>query len=397
MKFVFAIVAQLVERSHGKGEVTGSSPVSGSINSQKNIFNLRENLSRMHHTPHKSTPILVLGALGIIYGDIGTSPLYAVNEVFFGHAHFALTFQNIVWISSLIFWVFIFIVCIKYVFFALKADNNGEWWPFALLWVLHKQKAKKFTVISFLLLFATWLLFWEWIITPAISVLSAVEWLKVVSPIFEFWVIPITLSILTFIFFIQKFGSSKIGKIYGPIMLLWFITIGFLWILQIVQYPEIILHTLNPLSAISTLLSMSLYSKALIISSVFLVITWGEALYADMWHFWNKPIRLSWFFIVFPALISNYMGQAAYLLSGQPVYHENLFYSLASQTYLIPLIILATCAAFIASVALVFWIYSITAQAIAMRIIPRFWVLHTNEYMEWQIYIPFVNWILFWG
>jgi KUP system potassium uptake protein len=340
---------------------------------------------------------LVVGSLGIIYGDIGTSPLYALNEVFFWHAHFALTEKNIVGVSSLIFWIFVIIICIKYIVFVLRADNNGEGGPFALLNLLHTKKDKKFRFMSFLLLFATGLLFGEGIITPAISVLSAVEWLKVVAPSFDSWVVPVTVCILTLIFALQKFGSSTIWKVYGPIMLIWFFTIGALGTVQIAEHPSIIWYTLNPYEWYSLLSSLSFYSIALIMSSVFLVITWWEALYADMGHFWNKAIRISWFFIVFPALILNYMWQSAYLLSGKPIYYNNLFYSLSPSSFLIPLIILATAATFIASVALIFGIYSITAQAIAMHIIPRMTIHHTNKEIEGQIYIPFINWLLFLG
>ena len=307
-----------------------------------------------------SLTALVIGSLGIIYGDIGTSPLYAMNEVFFGHAHFPASTENIVGIASLIFYIFILVISIKYVTYVLKADNNGEGGSFALLSILQKEKKAEFAVIAFLLVLATGLLLGEGIITPAISVLSAVEGLKLVSSGFSHFIAPISLVILFLIFFLQQFGSSFIGKFYGPIMLVWFTTIAALGLRHIFDYPNIIYQMLDIGNAIQMFFNLDLYSSLLVISSVFLVVTGGEALYADLGHFGAKSIRLSWYWIVFPSLTLNYAGQAAFLLAGKEVHHGNLFYSTVPEGLVVYVILIASLAAFIASVALVFGLYQVS-------------------------------------
>lgn len=299
--------------------------------------------------------------------------------------------------ASLIFWLLIVVLGIKYAGLVLKADHRGEGGSFALLGILEQFTGKRIKVLSFLLMFAAGLLFGEGIITPAISVLSAVEGLKVVSAGMEKWIVPITVCILFLVFFFQRGGTRRIGKIYGPVMLLWFVTIALLGAVQIVQYPEIIPLVLSPMSAVALLESLSAVGVMLLIGAVFLVLTGSEALYADLGHLGKRAIRVGWFGIVFPSLVLSYTGQASYLLGGNSVRGGNLFYSIVPEGLLIPVIILATFATIIASVALIFGAYSLVSQAIAMHLLPRLRIVHTNREAEGQIYIPMVNWALFAG
>lgn len=345
----------------------------------------------------KKTPLAVvtLGALGVVYGDIGTSPLYALNEVFFGSGELPLTPEHIVGVASLIFWIFIITIGIKYAGFVLQADHEGEGGVFALFSVLKRFDRKQYIPpIALLLMFGAGLLFGDGIITPAISVLSAVEGLKNISPLFTPWVVPLTVAILLGIFFLQKKGSAQMGKIYGPVMLLWFGVISALGAWQIYLYPQIISQILNPLSAVNMLRSLDVTGTALLLGAVFLVLTGSEALYADLGHFGKRAIRIGWFVIVFPALVLNYAGQSAFLLRGGVVSSNNLFYSLVPELFLMPMILLATLATIIASVAMIFGAYSLVSQAIALQLLPRFRVIHTNREEKGQIYIPVMNWAL---
>jgi KUP system potassium uptake protein len=340
---------------------------------------------------------LTLAALGIVYGDLGTSPLYAFNEVFFGSGGLATTPVLAIGVASLIFWMLLLIVGIKYAIFVLRADYQGEGGIFALFGILQQFKGRRITVLSFLLMFAGGLLFGDGIITPAISVLSAVEGLKILQPALATWVVPLTLLVLSFIFFIQKRGTRSIGKIYGPIMFVWFAVLAVLGIRQLVVVPEIILEIFNPLSAWFVVGSLDFRHLLLLFGAVFLVLTGSEALYADLGHLGKRPIRIGWFVIVFPSLVLNYAGQAAYLVRGGQVHDGNIFYSLVPDQWLPAMIILATMATFIASVALLFGAYSLAAQAIALRLLPRMRVVHTNRETEGQIYLPAINWTLFVG
>jgi KUP system potassium uptake protein len=344
-----------------------------------------------------STGALTLAALGIVYGDLGTSPLYAFNEVFFGSGHLATTPAMAIGVASLIFWILVLIVGIKYIAFVLRADHDGEGGIFALFGILQDFSGHRITTISFLLLFAGGLLLGDGLITPAISVLSAVEGLKIFAPQLTAWVVPLTLLILSIIFFLQKKGTSSIGKIYGPIMLVWFFVLAFLGIRQLIHVPEILFSMINPFFAWQLLHSLDFSHLLLLFGAVFLVLTGSEALYADLGHLGKKPIRLGWFCIVFPALLLNYAGQAAYLVRGLSVHDGNIFYSLVPDAWLPAMIILATMATFIASVALLFGAYSLVAQAIALRLLPRLRVVHTNRETEGQIYLPLINWTLFVG
>lgn len=344
-----------------------------------------------------STGALTLAALGIVYGDLGTSPLYAFNEVFFGSGHLSTAPAMALGVASLIFWMLFLVVGIKYIVFVLRADYLGEGGIFALFGILQKFTGRRMSVLSFLLMFAGGLLFGDGLITPAISVLSAVEGLKIFAPQLTSWVIPVTLFVLVIIFFLQKKGTRSIGKVYGPIMLVWFGALSLLGLRQILQAPEVIPAMLNPWSAWIVVRSLSFQHLLLLFGAVFLVLTGSEALYADLGHLGKKPIRLGWFLIVFPSLLLNYAGQAAYLVRGAPVRDGNIFYSLVPEQWLPAMIVLATMATFIASVALLFGAYSLAAQAIALKLLPRLRVVQTNRETEGQIYLPMINWTLFAG
>lgn len=337
-----------------------------------------------------------LGALGVVYGDIGTSPLYAINEIFFGKANIVHNFQNILGGISLVVWALTIIVAFKYIIFVLRADNDGEGGVFALYGLLSKKKFNAGIIVTTLLIFAAGLLYGDGIITPAISVISAVEGLKVVTVAFEPFIIPLTIIILTALFFIQRKGTHKIGAVFGPIIVVWFLAIGSLGLIQVVQQPQIF-QAFNPLFAINFLLSHSLTENFLVLGSVMLVVTGGEAMYADMGHFGRKPIRLSWFILVYPALLLNYLGQGAYLLSGNPIIFGNIFYSLVPSVVLIPMVILATMATVIASQALISGAFSLTTQAMAFNLLPFIKVKHTNQEHQGQIYLSVVNWTLYVG
>lgn len=340
---------------------------------------------------------LVVGALGVVYGDLGTSPLYALNEVFFGGRGLQVSAEHAAGVASLIFWLLVLIVGLKYVTFVLRADNEGEGGVFALFGLLQKQGGNHIGPLLLLLMFSAGLLFGEGVITPAISVLSAVEGLKLVEPWLAAWVVPVTVLLLFFVFYFQKKGTARVGRVYGPVMLVWFIVLALLGVRQIVQYPAIIEKVLDPSTAMGLMLSLGASGSLALVGAAFLSLTGVEALYADMGHFGRRAIRVGWFFIVFPALALNYAGQAAFIMSGQAVLSQNIFYSLVPVFSLPAMIILSTIAAIIASVAMIFGIYSLVSQAMAMRLLPRFQVIHTNRETEGQIYLPAINWALFTG
>lgn len=345
----------------------------------------------------ESLAALSVGALGIVYGDIGTSPLYAANEVFFGGGGLSPTPDHIAGAASLIFWTLLLIVSVKYAGLVLRADRDGEGGVFSLFGLLEHEKGPHIGPTVLLLMFAAGLLFGDGIITPAISVLSAVEGLRIATPNFEHLVIPLTVLILTGVFLFQKQGTRLVGRIYGPVMLLWFLAIGLLGAVQLALAPTMLPSILDPRSAFALLASLSPHELALLIGAVFLVVTGSEALYADLGHFGRKAIRVGWFAVVFPALFLSYAGQAAYLASGAPVVGDNLFYSLVPEPFLLPMIVLATAATVIASVALIFGAYSLVSQAMVLNLLPRLRVVHTSRQTEGQIYIPAVNWALYVG
>ncbi len=348
------------------------------------------------HAARGGVTALTLGALGVVYGDIGTSPLYAVNEIFFGHGHVAPTPENARGCISLVIWALIIVVALKYVLFVLRADNDGEGGVFALYGLLHKYRERGLKYLMFGLMLAAGLLFGDGVITPAISVLSAVEGLNVATPVFEHAVIPITIAILTGLFSIQFKGTEKVGRIFGPVLVVWFLTIAALGARQIVVHPEII-SALNPLWGLRFLHTAGIRMSLLVLGSVVLTVTGGEALYADMGHFGRLPIRISWFAIVFPSLLLNYLGQGAFLMSGAPVVKSNLFFSMVPHAMVLPMVVLATLATIIASQALISGAFSLASQGIGLGLFPRMRIVHTHHAHEGQIYVPFVNWALLCG
>ena len=341
-----------------------------------------------------SLTALTLGAIGVVYGDIGTSVLYAVKEVF-GHGHVPFTPDNVYGILSIFFWTLTVIISLKYVTLVLRADNNGEGGLVAML-ALASQSVKDRPILRRRLLivgiFGTCLFYGDGVITPAISVLSAVEGLEVVSPAFKSAVIPLTLVILFGLFAVQKRGTADIGRFFGPITLVWFVTIAVLGISHIANHPTI-LWAVSPHHALGFMFHNPV-TAFIILGAVVLCVTGGEALYADMGHFGRKPIRLAWFTVAMPALTLNYFGQGALLLEN-PDAVKNPFFMMAPDWALVPLVILATMATVIASQALITGAFSVTKQVIQLGYLPRLRILHTSVKDTGQIYMPFVNWGLF--
>lgn len=347
----------------------------------------------------KQVLFLTLAALGVVYGDIGTSPLYAINEIFFGHGHVALSYPFVMGAVSLVVWALTLVISFEYVVFVLRADNDGEGGVFALFSLLQNakaQKSKSVILLSSMLIFAAGLLLGDGMITPAISVLSAVEGMKVATASLEPYVIPATIVILTGLFLIQRGGTSKVGAVFGPIVLIWFTVIGILGLINVLSYPGI-LAAINPVHAFNFLTTAGLKNVLWVLGAVMLTITGGEAMYADMGHFGRGPIRLSWFSVVYPALLLNYLGQGAFLLSGSPIHHENIFYSMVPSWGIIPMVVLATMATVIASQSLISGAFSLATQAVALNLLPTLKIIQTHAEHEGQKYVPFINWALYIG
>ena len=348
------------------------------------------------HAPRGGLTALAIGAIGVVYGDIGTSPLYALDQIFFGSAAVAPTPENVLGAISAAIWTIFIIVAVKYALLVLRAENDGEGGVFALYGLLHKYKNRGARVLLWSLMLGAGLLLGDGMITPAISVLSAVEGLDVATPAFAPYVAPITLALLTGLFSIQHKGASGIGVIFGPIMIVWFITIAVLGGAEIAREPAI-LAAFDPAHGVRFLARSGPREALLILGALMLVITGGEAMYADLGHFGARPIRVGWFAVVFPALLLNYLGQGAHLLGGSPIAAGKLFYSLAPAPLVAPLVILATLATVVASQALISGAFSLTSQAIGLGLFPRFDVKHTHLDHAGQIYIPVVNWGLYLG
>ena len=341
-----------------------------------------------------SLAALTLGAIGVVYGDIGTSVLYAVKEVF-GSGHVPFTPDNIYGILSIFFWTLTVIVSLKYVVLVLRADNNGEGGLIAMLALASqavKDKPRLRKVLLAVGIFGTSLFYGDGVITPAISVLSAVEGLEVVSPHFKQYVIPLTLVVLFCLFAVQKRGTSGIGKFFGPVTLIWFLTIAVLGVSHIVTHPEI-LWAMSPHYAVGFMWAHPGITF-IILGAVVLGVTGAEALYADLGHFGKRPIRLAWFGVAMPALTLNYFGQGALLLA-EPEAVKNPFFMMAPDWALVPLVVMATLATVIASQALITGAFSVTKQVIQLGYLPRLNILHTSVRDTGQIYIPLVNWGLF--
>lgn len=334
---------------------------------------------------------LALGALGVVYGDIGTSPLYAFKECFSREHHLALTPANILGVLSLIFWSLVIVISVKYLVFVMRADNRGEGGILALMSLVRPRASRRRGLLIALGLFGSALLYGDGMITPAITVLSSLEGLNVLTTAFDPYIIPTTVVVLIGLFFVQKFGTAKVGALFGPIMLVWFTAIAALGVMHIARDPHV-LTAVWPGHAVRFFIENRL-TGFLVLGSVFLVVTGGEALYADMGHFGVKPIRLAWFTLAFPALLLNYFGQGAFLLR-DPSGRDNPFFKMTPDWALLPMVILATIASVIASQAVISGAFSLTRQAVQLGYLPRMRIVHTSAREIGQIYIPSVNWAL---
>jgi KUP system potassium uptake protein len=352
------------------------------------------------HPTGKRLGVLSLTALGIVYGDIGTSPLYALQQCFTSKTFaIAPTTENVYGILSLIVWLLILVVAVKYIVFIMRADNRGEGGILALMALILQQErrsvdSKRRMLLVILGLFGAALLYGDGIITPAISVLSAMEGLSVATPRFDGFIVPLSVVILFGLFAVQRFGTGRVGVMFGPIMALWFTTIAALGFAEVVREPRIF-GALNPIHGVRFFLA-NRHVAFLALGAVVLAVTGAEALYADMGHFGKRPIRLAWFSLVLPALLLNYLGQGALLLR-DPAAKANPFYLLAPQVMLVPLVVLATIAAVVASQALISGAFSLTQQAVQLGYSPRVTIVHTSKSQAGQIFIPEINRLLMIG
>lgn len=355
----------------------------------------------MSSSPQRSsTAALTLAALGVVYGDIGTSPLYAFKEAFNGPHALPLNETTVLAALSALFWAIMLIVSLKYVWMVLRLDNEGEGGVLALTALAHRlvnrggERARLSLAVITIGVFAAALFYGDAIITPAISVLSAVEGLSVATPQFEHYVIPITIGVLVGLFTIQRHGTGRVGVLFGPVTLVWFAAIGTLGVLSIVQTP-VVLKALNPIYALHFALKHP-GSMFVLLSAVFLALTGGEALYADMGHFGARAVRIAWYGLVCPALVLNYFGQGALVLRDATT-AKNPFYLLAPDALLLPMVVLATAATIIASQATISGAFSLTQQASRLGYLPRVLVSHTSDRERGQIYIGSVNWVMLVG
>ncbi|HRB04308.1 MAG TPA: KUP/HAK/KT family potassium transporter, partial [Ilumatobacteraceae bacterium] len=346
---------------------------------------------------HKSAGknALVVGALGVVYGDIGTSPLYSFKEAFTEETHrLDVDRINVFGVCSLAFWALVLIISIKYLYFVMRADNHGEGGILALTSLVMKknQKVVKAGALVTLGVFGTALLYGDGIITPAISVLSAVEGMESVNASFKDWVVPIAVIILIGLFLVQRRGTGAVGKVFGPIMVVWFAVLAILGVRWIAHEPSII-QSINPIWALRFFEHESM-KAFLSLGSIFLVVTGGEALYADMGHFGRRPIAVGWYGLVLPALLLNYWGQGAFLLENPKMVEQKFFFLMGPEALKLPLVILATMATIIASQALISGVFSLTQQAVQLDYLPRIRIDHTSHQHSGQIYVPLVNWAL---
>jgi KUP system potassium uptake protein len=347
----------------------------------------------VNHRQH-SLPSLAVAAIGVVFGDIGTSPLYALKEAFSESHGIPLTESSILGVISLLFWAIVVVVSIKYVLFVMRADNNGEGGVLALMALSLRPFATKghlSAILMMLGIFGACMFYGDAVITPAISVVSAVEGLEVAAPQLSHLVVPITIVILVALFWIQRHGTALVGKLFGPIMLVWFATLAVLGVFHIAREPGVI-AALNPYYAAS-FMSHHVLQAYVVLGSVFLVLTGAEALYADMGHFGAKPIRIAWYCLVMPALVINYFGQGALLMQDHKAL-ANPFFLMAPDWAVLPLVVLSTVATVIASQAVISGAYSLTSQAIQLGYVPRMKILHTSDLAIGQIYVPVVNWLL---
>lgn len=359
-----------------------------------------EELVHEHHGhAHGSLGKLAIGAVGVVFGDIGTSPIYAFRETFSGHHKINVDPTHINGVLSLVFWSMMIVVTIKYAMTIMRADNKGEGGSLALLALINRQsEGRRWTKpIIMLGVFATALFYGDSMITPAMSVLSATEGLGYVDPGFRAWVLPIAVTILIGLFAIQSRGTAKVGALFGPIMIVYFLTLSGLGIMHMVERPAIVLDVLNPMHAVNFFM-VDGFRAFIAMGSVVLAVTGAEALYADMGHFGRRPITVSWLWFVLPALMLNYMGQGAMILSMTPVEAaaaiKDPFFLMAPDSLRMPVVFIAILATIIASQAVISGAFSLTQQAIQLGFIPRLSILHTSEKAAGQIYIPAINWAL---
>jgi KUP system potassium uptake protein len=341
-----------------------------------------------------STRALALGAVGVVFGDIGTSPLYTLQEIFSSTYGLGVSRETVLGVLSLVFWALLLVVTLKYVMFVMRADNKGEGGIMALLALARnsvRSQPRLRWLIALVAIFGAALFYGDGVITPAISVLSAVEGIKVAAPTLTPWVVPISVAILLGLFLLQKFGTARVGGLFAPVMCVWFVVIALLGVRMIARAPEILL-ALNPYHAIRFFDSHGI-AAFLALGGVVLAVTGTEALYADMGHFGKTPIRRAWVFFVFPALLLNYFGQGALLL-GEPQASGNPFYLLVPHVLLIPMIVLASAATVIASQAVISGAFSMTREAVQLGYSPRMRVVHTSSRMSGQIFVPWINGML---
>jgi KUP system potassium uptake protein len=346
------------------------------------------------HGVKRGLAALTLGAIGVVYGDIGTSPLYAMREALRPVAEDGLERAEVLGVISMLIWSLILIVTVKYVLFLLKADNRGEGGVLALYALTRLAIGRRSLPVLFLGIAGAALFFGDAVVTPAISVLSAVEGLKLITPAFETYVLPITLGILFVLFVVQRHGTQAISALFGPITAIWFVTMAATGVWQMIGNPGV-LASFNPIYAFQFSLSHGLIAF-IVLGAVFLAVTGAEALYADLGHFGIRPIRLAWFILVFPALVLNYLGQGALVLR-DPTTLENPFFLMVSPTLLPALVALATIATVIASQAVISGAFSMARAAIQLGLLPRLAIIHTSGSQSGQIYIPAVNWLLLFG
>lgn len=336
---------------------------------------------------------LALGATGVVYGDIGTSPLYTWSEV---RLHGDLGGpEDILGVASVMFWTLTLSITGKYISIVLNADNHGEGGTFALYGLLARQAGTFVQWALMALVLGSTLLYADGVLTPAISVLAAVEGLQVVAPGFKPIVVPLAIAILSVLFYAQRYGTAGVGKVFGPVMVLWFVAIGGLGLTHIARAPDV-LWALDPRNAAVYLSTHDVRHLSGVLGAAMLCITGGEALYADLGHFGAKAIRAAWVVLVYPALVCAYLGQAAFLMHGGDVHHDNVFFSSWPESLLVPAVLLATCATVVASQAMITGAYSVTRAAINLGLLPRLQIVHTSSEMEGQIYLPTVN-ALMWG
>ncbi len=344
----------------------------------------------------RAAATLTVTALGVVYGSIGTSPLYALGQLFHGRVDLALTPDVVLGGISLVIWAIIIVVAVKYAGLVLRAQNDGEGGIFALYALLHEHRRRGLSVLLWALMLGAGLLFGDGIISPSISVLAAVEGLGVASPTLAHGVVPLTVLLLTALFAVQHRGTAGIGRVFGLVLVVWFAVIAVLGLRQVLGQPGI-LAAFNPVHGIRFLWHEGAYRTLLLLGALILVVTGSEAMYADLGHFGPRPIRLAWFGVVFPALLLNYLGQGAYLLGGGKAADGNLFFALVPGVLIYPVVLLATVATVIAAQALISGAFTLASQAIRLGLFPRLAILHTHEEHAGQIYIPFINWSLYTG